>query len=428
MLGLLCYVGIYQIWYKGGYQKITPFEGAVDVKVKGAGYLGGFETCPNGIDWPSCGPYDTYDTSVPPQQEGAVFIATSFYSTPKQTRGLCNSPFRCTTDADCSHGLNGTGSDAIYLTGKCVADANTTSANHCEMAAWCPPEVSKDVLNENKHNLSDTGDFTVFFRVDGSFSELGSNFSTGDDLVYNYNLFYLSDLIAYSQGVDVYPTANLTKHEKLSGRPSNGPFDNVLGSGTVIFLKATIMANTNSSTLENPKPCDLDYADPDCKILFSFTRVDPTENPKSASFGYNFRYTNPWSLADTGTRSLTKVYGTRIVFQVVGDGAQFDVLTLTVAIGSGIGILSLAKVACDFILQYLCGTYHPKYTKSKYEIVEEYPGENLEDDDHDSGLSGVVDKRNLLAESDPEYQVNGVVDEEEEKVGCWRMCQVRLCC
>ena len=127
-----------------------------------------------------------------------------------------------------------------YLTGKCVADANTTSANHCEMAAWCPPEVSKDVLNENKHNLSDTGDFTVFFRVDGSFSELGSNFSTGDDLVYNYNLFYLSDLIAYSQGVDVYPTANLTKHEKLSGRPSNGPFDNVLGSGVSLLLSMAV--------------------------------------------------------------------------------------------------------------------------------------------------------------------------------------------
>ena len=111
-------------------------------------------------------------------------------------------------------------------------------------------------------------------------------------------------------------------------------------SGTVIFLKATIMANTNSSTLENPKPCDLDYADPDCKILFSFTRVDPTENPKSASFGYNFRYTNPWSLADTGTRSLTKVYGTRIVFQVVGDGAQFDVLTLTVRLPLSCGCSS----------------------------------------------------------------------------------------
>lgn len=114
MLGLLCYVGIYQIWYKGGYQKIIPFEGAVDVKVKGAGYLGDFDTCANGVDWPSCGPFDTYDTSVPPQQEGAVFVATSFYTTPKQTRGLCNTKFSCTADSECSKGLNGTGTGAKY--------------------------------------------------------------------------------------------------------------------------------------------------------------------------------------------------------------------------------------------------------------------------------------------------------------------------
>ena len=45
---------------------------------------------------------------------------------------------------------------------------------------------------------------------------------------------------------------------------------------------------------------------------------------------YNFRYTSPWSLADDGNRALTKVFGTRIVFQVNGEGAKFDLVTLTV--------------------------------------------------------------------------------------------------
>ena len=38
----------YQIWWKGGYQKTSPFEGAVDIKVKGVGYLGDFDKCTGG--------------------------------------------------------------------------------------------------------------------------------------------------------------------------------------------------------------------------------------------------------------------------------------------------------------------------------------------------------------------------------------------
>ena len=55
MLLLLAYVGIFQIWYKGGYQKTSPFEGAVDIKVKGAGFLGDVATCNGGkaplVNW-----------------------------------------------------------------------------------------------------------------------------------------------------------------------------------------------------------------------------------------------------------------------------------------------------------------------------------------------------------------------------------------
>ena len=50
LVGLLSYVIIYQIWYKGGYQKTSPFDGAVDIKVKGAGFLGDIGKC-NPIDW-----------------------------------------------------------------------------------------------------------------------------------------------------------------------------------------------------------------------------------------------------------------------------------------------------------------------------------------------------------------------------------------
>ena len=144
------------------------------------------------------------DVSVPPSQEGALFVATSFYTTPKQTRGVCESKYnKCSSG--CKQGMHGTGADMVYLTGEC----NKTS-DACLMSAWCPPEASSKILNKNKHNLTDTGNFSIFFRVDGSFTSFQDEiFSTGDDLLYNYNLFYLSDVAAYSQGVSVLDEANV---------------------------------------------------------------------------------------------------------------------------------------------------------------------------------------------------------------------------
>merc|ERR1712196_757929 len=121
-----------------------------------------------------------------------------------------------------------------------------------------------------------------------------------------------------------------------------------------------------------------------------------------------------------------------------GYGAQFNLMSLTVAIGSGIGILSVAKVICDFMLLYLCGTYHPKYKATKYEDVVELPGEALgsdvlDGDDELYGQHGNVDKENQLADAKRQRLLqSGAADGDDdvawEKVSCWKMCQVRMCC
>ena len=71
-----------------------------------------------------------------------MFVGTSFYSTPEQRRGFCDSKVKCGTDNSCPQGTVGSGSSAATLTGNC----NTTT-HACEMAAWCPPEASKTVTN-----------------------------------------------------------------------------------------------------------------------------------------------------------------------------------------------------------------------------------------------------------------------------------------
>ena len=134
---------------------------------------------PTFVHRPLCGPYDAVDTHLPAVEEGAVFVASSFFVTPNQTRGLCESAVPCTTDADCPAGGSAspdspaTGSQ--YLTGTCM-----TSLGLCQQAAWCPAEQA---ATATVISLKDTANFTLFFRVDGSFADFrGHVFHNGDDV------------------------------------------------------------------------------------------------------------------------------------------------------------------------------------------------------------------------------------------------------
>ncbi len=84
-VGLLGYVVLYQIWWAGGYQKQGTFSGAVNVKVKGAGYLGDYATCgtaPSHAQWwvSSCSNVETKNTKhqgalCPPSTRGGLTFA-----------------------------------------------------------------------------------------------------------------------------------------------------------------------------------------------------------------------------------------------------------------------------------------------------------------------------------------------------------------
>jgi hypothetical protein len=190
----------------------------------------------------------------------------------------------------------------------------------CTQAAWCPPLDSRSLVT-----LDSTSNFTLFFRVDGSFAGYNGQFNTSNSTIFNYNLFYLSDLIAYSQGEN-FSTQDLLRRDMSA-------FDSVLETGTVIYATATIRSNANYSTRAKPKPCSLDVTPlsptPNCVIDISFKRIDPSDS-NAISHGYNFYYASPWSLSESASRVVTKVYGTRIIFSVAGIGAQFDPATLAV--------------------------------------------------------------------------------------------------
>lgn len=63
------------------------------------------------------------------------------------------------------------------------------------------------------------------------------------------------------------------------------------------------------------------------------------------------------------------MYGLRFVVTITGQGGQFNIVNLFVAIGSGISFLVIAGVVCDFILMY-GHKYRNRYRQGKISILD----------------------------------------------------------
>jgi hypothetical protein len=96
--------------------------------------------------------------------------------------------------------------------------------------------------------------------------------------------------------------------------------------------------------------CDLDRSLTNCKPEYSFARLDVPFREQPFSKGFNFRFSSQWNSVDVRHRSLTKAYGLRLIIAVSGKAGQFDFITLTLNIGSMVGIFGLATFLCDLIL------------------------------------------------------------------------------
>ena len=104
---------------------------------------------------------------------------------------------------------------------------------------------------------------------------------------------------------------------------------------------------------------DRDHAIDECLPQFTVVRLD---NPDSWSYGFNYRYVNKyWGTPAWGNttgdgpthyRDLVKVFGVRFLFQVNGQGGKFNFVSLTTSLGAGLGLLGIATIICDFLLQY----------------------------------------------------------------------------
>eukprot|EP01083_Nonionella_stella_P097817 274987_1 len=318
---VLSYVIIFTIVVEKGYQTHDEAIGNVATKVKGTASTGDY------YNWTNAMVFDAMDLIHPPIESNALFIATSYVTTPLQTRGTCNGNEdigECTADTDCEYNDYNWKSQGI-LTGKCGSNGR------CQVSGWCPLE--DDSIRTVFNNV---GSFTVFVKNDIRFPNFNIEVTNARDyegtgrLTFGKNLFSINDMLRDATNGEVNASQIATK-----------------GAILLVDIDWT---------------CNFDQGYDECMPQFNFERID-NEGDGIVSEGYNFRtvvYENNSTL-----RELKKLYGVRITFTSSGRGGQFSMLALSITLGAGIAYLGVAKIVTDLVLSYFL-PQSKKYKEAKY--------------------------------------------------------------
>ncbi|CAF0877187.1 unnamed protein product [Rotaria sordida] len=348
---ILIYSVLYLLIYEKGYQKedTAPIS-AVTLKVKGIGYAYTPDNQTIIIDGA--------DYIIPPSENNAIFIMTNFIRT-DQIRTKCAEATKikgavCKSDSDCSNKpftptMNG------RWTGRCLLSPETNVLNRiknntktptglCEYAGWCPPEddqTSTMIVQEVRN-------FTIFMK---NFIE----FPTFE--------------VKHKNMVD-----ELTKpcifHPKTNKDCPIFTIDHIINEAEKNLSEHSLMLHYGCVIrMKVDWDCNLDRKIKLCKPEYSFARLDIPfyENPFSP--GFNFRYATSWKQNQTYVRALTKAYGLRLIIAITGKAGKFDFITLTLNIGSLVGIFGLATFICDIAILHLSKKAHT-YRKHIFDTVQ----------------------------------------------------------
>eukprot|EP00466_Bigelowiella_natans_P006511 jgi/Bigna1/135214/aug1.28_g9922 len=323
IFSILTYVSLVSVWLHKGYQTFDEVQGTATLKVKGSGISN------TGMI------FDSYDLVVPAIQPGELFITTNYWLTSNQTREICNGS---EDDGLCSKGCEmGKFTDNGRLTGRCFPNSQ-----YCEVEGWCPVE---NINKKYKGNIiNNIGDWTILLRSDVKFPKFGASYSNArDEIELGKNLFKVEDIL------------------KKTGYSYNA----TAAKGGVFAVNFHFDCN-----LDDPTKCM-----PDVKM----SRLDI---PGSASYGFNYReatYTTDSHTTAT-ERNLKKRYGLRFIFGFSGQAGKFDPVALLVTLGAGAGLLGVATLVCDMVINYFLDPERTKaYKKQIFEEVK-YAGDDDEKD------------------------------------------------
>lgn len=333
------YVVGYSIVAQQSYLQYDPVVGTSTIKVKGSGYK-------NISGTPSV--FDAQDLIVPPTMQGAFFITTRFHHTLQNQNEICsaspdgstNSGQKCQSDADCTAG------DTTFhglMNGTCA------HSGYCFIQTWCPLE--DDPHDSTSNLIFGIRAFSVFIRTNIQFPEFGITLTSGKDPIPGLSLFELYDMVTDA---------------------CQGPcdFEQMRQRGAVILAKAEF----------DCKASDTDA----CKPTWEFSRIDEGD-------GFNFR-TASYINTDETKRDMKKLYGIRVVVAIYGQAGRFSIVALLVALGAGLGLLGLASLVADFLLQH-CWPKREKFLHDKFCEVNLEQGGFFDENNY----SAIDEKNNKIA-------------------------------
>ncbi|CAF3183133.1 unnamed protein product [Rotaria socialis] len=347
---VLIYFVIYFLIYEKGYQKqSTAIVSSVALKVKGIGYV---RTPENKTII-----MDVADYIIPASENNAIFVMTTFIET-DQRRSTCAESSqlkqaKCRSNSDCVTksfiaGMNGLWTGRCLFTSKStviIGAENTTNSRTglCEYEGWCPPE---DDAVSPMYIRGPLG-FRIFIKNFIEFPAFGVKHK---NMVADLKpcVFHPTD----DKDCPIFPLDYIVNQAENDSNER----DLMLQYGGVIGVKLNWI-------------CNLDRNIKMCKPQYSFARLDVPYREKPFSVGFNFRYASTWKHERGQFRTLTKVYGLRFIIATSGKAGKFDFITLSLNIGSLVGIFGLATFVCDIIIlnlskraklyrKHICETVH----------------------------------------------------------------------
>ncbi|KAK4469357.1 hypothetical protein MN116_006917 [Schistosoma mekongi] len=371
-LGIILYVVLWVMIYEKGYQSFDQAVSGVTAKLKGVAFA-------NVTNNPSLRAtvWDAADYVIPPQQNSAFFVMTNLIYTPGQMLGNCEESHdvfgnSCENDSQCHSGKLVQRGSGIQ-TGKCVKSTRQANLSVCEIYGWCPTEHE---VVPTPHLLSSAENFTVMIKNNIEFPQFRVKrrnilkwmsrlflktclYNPNDDKLKYCPIFRLGDILKYSDPVnkDIWETGGMV----------------------------SIHIEWN---------CNLDFDEEDCLPKYVFRRLDDFQS--HIAKGWNFRMSQHYIDCGLRKRNLIKAYGIQFFITVYGTGGKFNILTFSMNLGSGLALLGIATMLCDWIVLHVT---HKRdvYRKAKIDLIAQkmvIPQTNEKDDVQERSSLTVLKKPN----------------------------------
>lgn len=112
--------------------------------------------------------------------------------------------------------------------------------------------------------------------------------------------------------------------------------------------------------------CNLDWDFENfCLPKYNFVILDNT--------GWNFRH---GKYHEENRRTLVKAYGLKFLLNVSGNAGKFDLTKTVIILVTGLGLMGLANILCDFVLLNCSNEFRKQVMEKKYEAINPPIDEN----------------------------------------------------